>query len=1376
MDPFAGAAFTHLTSDSRFRCTVVGPRCLLACLRAGTPVPEMPYPLYTAAMRGLNVSFTGLQPAVKKELRVLVERMSGVYSNNFHDGVTHLVAGSVGSEKYNVAVGKEIPVMTEAWVREVWASSCSTTMVTAQEGRFATHRCPAMLGVTVCVSGMGKEDKEVLRKAVTTHGGEYSPSLEKDSTTVLITPTSSGAKYAAARRWSLPCVTSSWVFASISAGHALPYADHRVDNKAEKASTPTKQDQTVAGLAEVSMCSTILNPDETVSARVEETCNATALESGLAALVRGKATADWLQELDLARVKRAGTFLDGCKVYLSGFAEAELVQLARILKFGGAGRLTALVESVTHVVHGAGEAVAPDTARLLRSLDLSPHHVGLEWVVESMKRGRPVEEAEYPFPPRAQGRTEEPMAPPSSPPRPPARDETATFEAGLLAQYGKGQTSTMLTETMSQVVPFLSGLTFHLIGFPETQQQDLSDWITEAQGELVYSDHTDPVDYLLVPVAGVAGELRPHRRLVTEIWLEDCLDEGRLISPPLYYHRALALGAARPLEGVVTCLSGYSGRERDFLNQLVVGLGGVAQEIFAKRDNPEKGARGNTHLVCPEPEGNKYEAAVKWKLPIVTREWLRACWRDLAWVSEGSFLVGASTTVTRGRPEPSEEPMEVEESRQEDTVTDQSVGLVNRSYQRAAGTPKAAATLAAKSPRAAPVTPLAALSMASPRGPRPVETPDTVVRPASRLATPGAADSPLATQLLRPKPINLTDITVTPQRWADSQPSPHVSGGKRKRVAEGGGEDMPTPKTPYGCHFTPNPSPATRKYYKQLAARMPTQQLTDLERKQMEQFSKFKPGDVGGPGEEVERQEEGERQHEEAMDLLESRGLPVLERDSRPFEDIMEERYQQQGKSWKTFSQDAAARARARMEEMEREEGAEGGGEGGGSRVLEGVGVCVGRKLAAAGRAAEVHRVVEELGGAVAWQLTPAVTHLVFLGAAADRTKEFRQARDAGQQVVAPDWVFMCRDEGRRVEEELFPHTFNPRMKLDLTSQSPPLSQAGSARAPRRPAQPRLAQLSQVQASQLEVTEMLTKEEEVPEEVTADLAEMANLLDSASKTPVPASGRKVLKAKLSNQEETRRSVGAEVAVEEEQAKESQVLWVDPEEVEQRRKLTDQVNALETQDLHGMETMETMGSINMTEVMDGENKENKRRGADFVFMVSGLGEEVGMEEAVARLGGRLSAVPAHFDPESTHMVTSKVSRSEKTMSAVASGRWLLHPSYVAESLARGRWLEEERFEWGNSLNGFHPSGAGGTEARLAAAARRWRLQGLGCEAFAGMVLVLLMPSNKREQFRRLVEAGGGRVTEARQPYSNTAGLTHLLTETKYIGKEKVGGLY
>ena len=47
---------------------------------------------------------------------------------------------------------------------------------------------------------------------------------------------------------------------------------------------------------------------------------------------------------------KAGSFLDGCKVYLSGFSDPEKVQLTRVLKYSGGVRLTRLVESVTHCV------------------------------------------------------------------------------------------------------------------------------------------------------------------------------------------------------------------------------------------------------------------------------------------------------------------------------------------------------------------------------------------------------------------------------------------------------------------------------------------------------------------------------------------------------------------------------------------------------------------------------------------------------------------------------------------------------------------------------------------------------------------------------------------------------------------------------------------------------------------------------------------------------------------------------------------------------------------------------------------------------------------------------------------------------------------
>jgi hypothetical protein len=78
----------------------------------------------------------------------------------------------------------------------------------------------------------------------------------------------------------------------------------------------------------------------------------------------------------------------------------EQVLLARILKYSGKTRLTQLVESVTHCVHSVvTNNVATETSRLLEQLDLSPHMVSIQWVVESMRLGKPVTEAQYPFPP-----------------------------------------------------------------------------------------------------------------------------------------------------------------------------------------------------------------------------------------------------------------------------------------------------------------------------------------------------------------------------------------------------------------------------------------------------------------------------------------------------------------------------------------------------------------------------------------------------------------------------------------------------------------------------------------------------------------------------------------------------------------------------------------------------------------------------------------------------------------------------------------------------------------------------------------------------------------------------------------------------------------
>ena len=41
--------------------------------------------------------------------------------------------------------------------------------------------------------------------------------------------------------------------------------------------------------------------------------------------------------------------------------------------------------------------------------------------------------------------------------------------------------------------------------------------------------------------------------------------------------------------------------------------------MFAKKDNKEKNVKASTHLLCPLAEGQKYLAALKWGLPVITK-------------------------------------------------------------------------------------------------------------------------------------------------------------------------------------------------------------------------------------------------------------------------------------------------------------------------------------------------------------------------------------------------------------------------------------------------------------------------------------------------------------------------------------------------------------------------------------------------------------------------------------------------------------------------------------------------------------------------------------------------------------------------------------
>ncbi|XP_053987839.1 DNA topoisomerase 2-binding protein 1-A isoform X1 [Hylaeus volcanicus] len=189
------------------------------------------------------------------------------------------------------------------------------------------------------------------------------------------------------------------------------------------------------------------------------------------------------------------------------------------------------------------------------------------------------------------------------------------------------------------------GHTFVVTGFSD-EESYIAGTIVAMGGTVVSSTFAGIPDYAVVPKCGA---LLKHtvNEIVTELYIEDCLNQ-ELIVDIMYYHRPLSIKKhLNPLSGCIITMSMYTGVERTYLATLATELGAMCQDIFVRKTNVEKNTYGSTHLVCPTPEGNKYNAAVKWKLPAVTAEWLKACAAQLKRVDETPYLVGETMAPER---------------------------------------------------------------------------------------------------------------------------------------------------------------------------------------------------------------------------------------------------------------------------------------------------------------------------------------------------------------------------------------------------------------------------------------------------------------------------------------------------------------------------------------------------------------------------------------------------------------------------------------------------------------------------------------------------------------------------------------------------------
>ena len=77
---------------------------------------------------------------------------------------------------------------------------------------------------------------------------------------------------------------------------------------------------------------------------------------------------------DENRVKKAGHFLEECRLFLSGFAESDLDKFRLVIQMAGGVSLAQLTSSVTHFV---AKKPVDDHYKLMEDLKLKPYKVKL---------------------------------------------------------------------------------------------------------------------------------------------------------------------------------------------------------------------------------------------------------------------------------------------------------------------------------------------------------------------------------------------------------------------------------------------------------------------------------------------------------------------------------------------------------------------------------------------------------------------------------------------------------------------------------------------------------------------------------------------------------------------------------------------------------------------------------------------------------------------------------------------------------------------------------------------------------------------------------------------------------------------------------------
>ena len=148
-ESFEGEVFETL---KRTGLRMFGPQCILTCIQSMEPLPSSAAPLLNLSMSSVVACCTNILAEQRSRLKQYIIAMGGVMIGDFTQSVTHLIAGEVGSKKYQVACDIGKPIVQPSWVTDCWEQS-RYRIINDLEQLTQKHICPCFKGLTICVTG-----------------------------------------------------------------------------------------------------------------------------------------------------------------------------------------------------------------------------------------------------------------------------------------------------------------------------------------------------------------------------------------------------------------------------------------------------------------------------------------------------------------------------------------------------------------------------------------------------------------------------------------------------------------------------------------------------------------------------------------------------------------------------------------------------------------------------------------------------------------------------------------------------------------------------------------------------------------------------------------------------------------------------------------------------------------------------------------------------------------------------------------------------------------------------------------------------------------------------------------------------------------------